>query len=68
VKFSSIFSSMNDRPEDRSRTLFSIKADAKTFPAELWQRFKQTAERRGDKVIEVLRRLIEQYIREEPKP
>lgn len=66
--FSGIFSGMNDRPEDRSRTLFSIKADAKTFPAELWHTFRKTAEARGEKVIEVLRRFIEQYIREEPRP
>jgi hypothetical protein len=62
---------MNDQQPPRSarsHTLFSIKADPKTFPAELWHRFRQTAERRGDKVIDLLRRFVEHYVREEPKP
>lgn len=66
--FSSIFGGMNERSQDRRHILFSVKADAQTFPAELWQRFKATTEARGEVWINVLRRLIEQYICQEPKP
>jgi hypothetical protein len=63
-----IFGRMDERRQDRTHTLISIKADAKTFPAELWQRFKQTADARGEKVIDVLRRCVEQYVSQERRP
>jgi hypothetical protein len=66
--FSGILAIMNDRPQDRRHILFSVKADARTFPAELWQRFRATTEARGEAWVDVLRRLVEQYIRQEPKP
>jgi hypothetical protein len=55
------------RPQrERDKILFSVKEDAGTFPAELWQRFRQTTKDRGEVWINVLRRLIEQYIAQEP--
>ena len=53
---------------DRS-TLFTVKADQRRFPAELWERFKLTAEARGKLWIDALREAIEQWIdRQEPRP
>jgi len=57
------------RPQDRRHILFSVKADAQTFPAELWERFLAAVRARGEPSwIVVLRRLIEQYLAQEPRP
>lgn len=63
-----IVRAMRDKSEDRKHILFSVKADARTFPAELWERFRATADHRGEQWIDALRRLIEQYISQGPKP
>jgi hypothetical protein len=56
-------------PERREgSTLFSVKADRNRFPAELWERFKRTAEERGKRWIDALREAVEQWIARKEKP
>lgn len=56
-------------PDDYTHhILFSIR-DSPTFPAALWHRFKATVKARADGTpVDVLRRLIERYLDEGPKP
>lgn len=49
-----------EKPE--GATLFTVKADRVRFPAALWDRFRDTAAARGEKWIDVLRRLVERYV------
>lgn len=61
--FSSILARM---PANRDKILFSVRGDR--FPAELWQAFRAACDQKQEKWIDVLRRLVEQYVSQESKP
>ena len=60
------FDILQGMPANRDKILFTVRGDR--FPSELWQAFRAACERRQEKWIDVLRRLVEQYVRQEPKP
>jgi hypothetical protein len=63
-----MFNSMKRPPEDGRHILFSVKADKNTFPADVWERFRDTTKARKEYWVTVLRRLMEEYTKQEPKP
>lgn len=68
IPFISIVAIMNDEQPSRRHILFSVKEDPQTFPAATWQAFRAACDRRGEKWVAVLRRLVEQYMRQEQEP
>ena len=62
--FSIIFGGMTD---DRRSHIFTIK-DSPRLTRELWDRFRKTAEARGELTIDALRRALELYIAQERTP
>ena len=49
--------------------LFTVKADKHTFPADVWERFRDTPEGpQGVLDRLLLRRLMEEYSSQEPTP
>ena len=67
--FAGIFGGMTDSGRDRDRRLphmFTI-TDSPRLTRALWDRFRASAEARGDKTIDALRQALELYIAQEPK-
>lgn len=64
-----MFSIMVSRmaPANRDKILFSVR-DSDRFPGQLWRDFRAACEARREPWIDVLRRLVAQYIAQEPKP
>jgi hypothetical protein len=60
---------MSEKPPPRElgKVLFTVR-DSPRFPADVWQRFRDTARQRGESWIDALRRAAETYIHQEPKP
>jgi hypothetical protein len=54
-------------PRELGKVLVTVR-DSPRFPADLWQRFRETARERNESWIDALRRIVEQYVRQEPKP
>lgn len=63
-----IFRPMTEPPRRSAWThIFTIE-DSPRLTRALWEEFRASAERRGDKTIDALRRALELYIQQEPKP
>jgi hypothetical protein len=52
-----------DRDQPHAKVLAKLR-DSPRLPAELWERFRDTARRRGEPWIDELRRILERYVRE----
>jgi hypothetical protein len=53
-----------------NKPLFTVTEHPERFPRELWQEFRDTTKAKGEQWIDVLRRLVEEYVTQNrsPKP
>jgi hypothetical protein len=55
---------MSDPDRNQHAKVLAKLRDSPRLPAELWERFRETARRRGEPWIDALRRIIERYVHE----